>query len=555
MACATIVACDNKFDDYDPAEKVEGAQAYFSNESATTYTISRVDVAPIAITVMRGETEAALSLPITLTQGEEAAFSAPAKAEFKAGQNKATIEITYDPAKLADGATYKVSLAIGDQSATTPYGNNVMNLTIKVPEPYVLLGTGLFTEDLMTTFYSVDNVTYEVEIYENLNNPGYIFLKNVYTSLYPYNDPGDYVEDDVYLAIKVEDPNEVVIPRQKLGHNWGYGDIEIATATPGTLKDGIITFPVKGLLICMPEYNTSFYYSNPNGKWRVVMPGVELTDYSLNMSFAGMQVGADKSAKPLVDVVFGADVAQIAYTVVPENIQFDSKALAAVVAGIADGSIETTVVDAVDEINDPEKLLQMQLVGAEALEEGVYTMVALPINAAGEIQSVEAAALAFYMNSIADSPEMDFVSYLLPFSALFPEYAAYYPDSSCMAWYAEGSNIKAWKQLMAKYSVFKPYLDKGVTLKQLVLANGEDYEDLGYINNDGYDYNYYEGLAPETDYLMVHYVEDIFGNVKVTANLHTTAAEETEETAKSFRKLNTTNVKFEAAKAMNIWNE
>mgnify|MGYP003434709145 FL=1 len=74
LACATIVACDNKFDDYDPAEKVEGAQAYFSNESASSYTISRIDVAPITITVMRGETESALSLPITLSQGEEGAF-------------------------------------------------------------------------------------------------------------------------------------------------------------------------------------------------------------------------------------------------------------------------------------------------------------------------------------------------------------------------------------------------------------------------------------------------------------------------------------------------
>ena len=559
MACATIVACDNKFDDYDPAEKVEGAQAYFSNESATTYTVSKIDAAPIALTVMRVETESALSLPITLTQGEEAAFSAPEKAEFKAGQNKTTINLSFDPEKLEDGGTYKVTLAIGDQSATTPYGNNVMSLTIKVPEPYVLLGTALYRDDLMTgIFTSVENVEYEVEVYENLNTPGYIYLKNAYTSLYPYNEPGDYVEGDKYLVINVEDPNDVYLPQQELGLDWGYGAVKVGTKVAGTLVDNIITFPAKSFLLAMANYNGGdwTFYGNPNGLFRVCLPGAVLTDFSLSMAYAGMQVGTDMGAKPLVDVVFGADVAQIAYAVVPENIQYNGEALAEVLAGIADGSIEATVVDAVDEANDD--FLQMQLVGAETLEEGIYTMVAVPMNADGEAQMTDAAAVAFYMNGISAAPEMDFAALLLPFSGLFGQVPGY-PDSSCMAWYAMGSNIKSWLQLMAPYSVFKPYLEQGVTLEQLVLANGSAYEDLQYINGEGYDYGYYTGLDPETSYLMVHYVEDIFGNKKTVGVLYTTpAAEETEDaeaTAKVYRKLDTSNIKFEAGKAMNVWNK
>ena len=563
LACATIVACDNKFDDYDPAEKVEGAQAYFSNESATSYTISRIDVAPITITVMRGETESALSLPITLSQGEEGAFSAPEKAEFKAGQNKTTINLTYDPEKLADGASYKVTLAIGDQSATTPYGNNVMTLTIKVPEPYVLLGKGLYREDLMTgIFTSVESTEYEVEIYENLNTPGYIYLKNAYTSLFPYNEPGDYVEGDVYLAINVKDPNDVFLPQQELGLNWGYGAVKVGTKVAGTLVDKIITFPANAFLLSMADYNGGAwsFYGNPNGLFRVALPGAVLSDFSMQMAYAGMNVDTNYEAKPVIDVVFGADVAKIAYAVVPGNIVYDEEGMATALAGIEDGSIELTVVDAVDQIDDEEELLQMQLVGAETLEEGLYTMVAIPMNAEEEMQMGDVATVAFYMNAVnSEVPEMDFKSGLFPFTALFGEVPGY-DDSSCVAWLAMGSNIKAWKQLMAPYAVFEPFLEKGITLEQLVLANGTDYEDLQYINTDGQDYGYYTGLDAETAYLMVHYVEDVFGNVKTVGNLITTAPapeaeEDTEATAKVYRKLDTANITFKAGQAMKVWNK
>lgn len=562
LACATFVACENKFDDYDPAQPVEGTQAYFPKENATSVTISKIDVAPITVTLMRGESQAAISVPITLTQGEEGAFTAPAKVDFKAGSNKATLDITYDPEKLKEGSSYKITLTIGDQSATTPYGNNEITLTVKVPEPYVLLGKGLYREDFMTTFFTVDNVEYEVEIYENLNMPGYIFVKNVYTSLYPYNEPGDYVEGDTYLAIKIENPDEVIIPKQNVGMNWGYGDIAIATTVPGTLKDKIITFPTRGLLISMSEYDGGgLYYSNTNGLWRLCLPGAVLTDFSMQMAYAGMNVDANYEAKPVIDVVFGVDVAKIAYAVVPGNIVYDEEGMAAALAGIEDGSIELTVVDAVDQIDDEEELLQMQLVGAEALEEGLYTMVAIPMNAEEEMQMGDVATVAFYMNAVnSEVPEMDFQSGLFPFTALFGQIPGY-DDSSCVAWLAMGSNIKAWKQLMAPYAVFEPYLKEGVTLEQLVLANGSDYEDLQYINTDGQDYGYYTGLNAETAYLMVHYVEDVFGNIKTVGNLITTAPapeaeeEDPEATAKVYRKLDTANITFKADQGMKVWNK
>lgn len=564
LACATFVACENKFDDYDPAQAVEGAQAYFSNENAKSFTISKVDVAPMSITLMRGESAAAVSVPIRLTQGEEAAFSAPEKVDFKAGQNKTTFNVTYDPAKLADGTNYKVTLTIGDESITTPYGNNELVLTVKVPEPYVLLGTALYRDDIFASAYDVGGFPeYEVEVYENLNTPGYIYLKNVYTHEFPVNgvDIAPGYEGDTYFSINIKDPENVIIPVQYLGIDAGYGNIKVGTSTAGkgTLKDNIITFTVDSFLLAEDNYKDGAWsmYGNHNGMFRLALPGAVLTDFSLEMSYAGMNVAADNTAKPLVDVVFGADVAQISYAVVPGNIQYDSEALAEVLAAVEEGTIELTTVDAVDQIDDEEELLQMQLVGAEALDEGIYTIVAIPVDANEEAQVADMAALAFYMNSVkSEVPAIDFKAALVPFTALFGEVPGY-DDSSCMAWIALGSNIKAWKQLLAPYEVFAPFLEKGVTLEQLVLANGSDYDKLQNINTEGEDYGYFTGLDAETDYLMVHYVEDIFGNVKTVGTLATTAAapeeEDTEAEAKVLRKLDASNaVELGSIK---VWNK
>lgn len=564
LACATFVACENKFDDYDPAQAVEGAQAYFSNENAKSFTISKANVTPIAITVMRGESAAAVSVPIRLTQGEEAAFSAPEKVDFKAGQNKTTINVTCDPEKVADGKSYKVTLTIGDESITTPYGNNEITITVKIPEPWKSLGMGQFTDDAMAPLYSIAAPTREVEIFENANYPGCIFLKDAYGLKYWVDVFGIKESSlagfpETYLKIDVSDPNKVVIEKQSLllnlgdGLNYIYTDYE-GLDTYGTFKDGIITFPVGSVYI---EDDDGSYDMNGDGLYRIVMPGVELADFSLEMSYAGMNVDANYEATPVIDVVFGADVAQIAYAVVPENIVYDEEGMAAALAGIEDGSIELTVVDAVDQIDDEEELLQMQLVGAEALEEGIYTMIAIPVNAAEELQMNDIASVAFYMNAVnSEVPAIDFKAALVPFTALFGEVPGY-DDSSCMAWIALGSNIKAWKQLLAPYEVFAPFLEKGVTLEQLVLADGSDYDKLQYINTEGEDYGYFTGLDPETDYLMVHYVEDIFGNVKTVGTLATTAAapeeEDTEAEAKVLRKLDASNV-VELG-SVQVWNK
>ncbi len=524
LVCTTLVACEEKFDNYDPATPETTAQVYFSNEAATTINLAEVEA--VEIPVMRAVNGAGITANITATVDAEYAdvFTIPSSVTFADGETVANLVITFDREKLVYDETYAVSLQIA-ADMITDYGKDLINLNLKYPAPYESLGEGLFREDIMTTFYNVDNVEYEVEIFENLNTPGYVYLKNVYTSLYPYNEPGDYVTDDVYLAINVSNPDQVIIPRQKIGLNWGYGDVEIATAEYGTFKDGIITFPANGLLICMPEYNEGFYYANGSGQFRVVMPGTVMTDYSLNLAYSGIRVAADNSVRPVVDVVFGADVAEIQYAVVPGNISYDGEALAETLAGMFDESLVSATVAAADQTDDEEGLLQMELVGAEAVEPGIYSMVAVPYNADGEAQTADASVVAFYVNSVnTEIPEMDFNFMTMSANDLFAMFGEEggFDDSASMAWFATGSNIKSWKMITTTAANVQAVLDKGATLKDIALANGSDW-DLSYINGYGYDYNYYEGLAPATSYMVVSYVEDILGNETAIGAVYTTA--------------------------------
>lgn len=160
---------------------------------------------------------------------------------------------------------------------------------------WMSLGTALYTEDLMTTLYKVDNPTYEVEIQENSENPGVYRLVNPYGEAYPYNEPGDWDDSqNHYLVINAQDPEGAFIDQQKMGLNWGDGALIISSLAAnylgqgatleevkakgvcGSLTDGVITFPVKSLL-CTLESETSFYYGNINGAFKVVLPDAAAT--------------------------------------------------------------------------------------------------------------------------------------------------------------------------------------------------------------------------------------------------------------------------------------
>ena len=161
------------------------------------------------------------------------------------------------------------------------------------------LGMAKYTDDFMASLFNgVEPVAYDVEIQANSEKPGMYRLVNPYGAAFPYNEAGDWdTSSDYYLEINAQDPEGVYIETQELGFDWGYGmfsassmafqylanyDLETVKGAGycGTLVDGVITFPVKTLLITATQLD-GFYYANQNGAFKVELPSASKSSKSV----------------------------------------------------------------------------------------------------------------------------------------------------------------------------------------------------------------------------------------------------------------------------------
>ena len=196
---------------------------------------------------------------------------------------------------LAKSGTYKAVAATFDENATMldVYTMEFEFTVDNGDDNWVSLGMATYTEDLVTTFFKVENVSYQVEVRENKDKPGLYRVINPYGAAYPYNKEGDYdTSKEYFIEIDATDPEGVYMPGiYGTGMNWGYGEFSITSMAYyymaaqgatfeevkdggycGILADGVITFPAKSLLISLSEYNGgNFYTSNNNGAFRLDM--------------------------------------------------------------------------------------------------------------------------------------------------------------------------------------------------------------------------------------------------------------------------------------------
>ena len=547
-----LAACSNDDVEYEPAAPVEGAQVYFSTNNISSVNAT-METTSFEVVVMRGgNTEEAVNVPIKAVvsvpevEGEEAdstdpasLFTIPTVAKFAAGKDTVKLTVDIDRENLVDGQTYTIALTLNDLSVVTPYGNSSLTVSVVVPQPLVLLGTGYWTDDIVAPLFGVGIATYPVEVYENLKTPGYIYLKDLYTNAYaPVLGSADYWGMDPesiptwetsYFAIKIEDPNAVVIPGQSIGLDLGYGEMLAGSlsGTVGTLADGIISFPTKGLLVGDDD---GTYYANTSGATTLYMPGTPMTDFSLELAYGGFRVAEDNATVyPIARAAYGEDVAEIQYAFVAGDITKDVEALSAALAGIEDGSVvsnKVPVTIAGEDEETGEPILEMTLESVEGAEAGVFTVIAIPYSADGEAQYGDLAFTSFYVQGVGatEAPEVDLELQWMPFSEGQPDYSDSYPDHS--TWYCEmyGSEIKSMKYFIQTTAAIDGVLAQGATLEDIIAVYGEEF-DPGYINEDGWDYIFFTDMPAETSFTLIIWAENTYGNtVTLTASGATAAA-------------------------------
>ena len=368
FACAavTLWSCDDEVE-YTPAEAPTNAQVYFRSGLASTVNLSSAE-SSFTLEVLRAATGSAATVNLSVTDGTNGKLSIPSSVSFDASSNSASLVIGYNAADFTYDEFAEVSIAI-EESSATPYGIATYTFSVGIPAPWASLGMATYRDDLVTTFWATGNPVYQVEIQENLENPGIYRLVNPFGANYPYNDPGDWdTTQDYYLEINAQDPEGVYIPLCQMGTDWGYGYWKIwsfanyymvrqdktleevkAAGYCGTFKDGMITFPANTLLFGMTDYNDGSYYgSNGSGQFLIAMPGVVLADYSGEVAYTGLFNAVDGSIAAVAEATLGADVEEGLLAVVSASESVDATAVA-----MAAGSIETVSISASGEVKVP----------------------------------------------------------------------------------------------------------------------------------------------------------------------------------------------------------
>ena len=469
---------------YFPTQKVGGTYDPTTDELKFNVKINR--------TVESGS----INVPLEIIGNEEGYFDIPESVEFADGQAETEFEVSFEKVPLGQECSFTIQMT--DPEFVAQYSSNASFLTASVTvEKWESIGTGLFREDMMTTFYGVDNVEYEVEILENANQKGFYRLIYPYDSKYPYNEPGDWDESKTYyFEIHAEDPQGVWIPMQKTGMSWDKGmvwvgsdagfEIEYNGATTedlkgagtlGSLKDGVITFPTRTLLIGMEEHNDfGLYYANLNGMFRVCLPGAVLTDFSLSIE-------AGYSSNNVLPVYFnaGTDVASVKYTVVEGAV--DKKAADAAAAEIVAGG-ESQSLD-----------METMEVGLTLEVSGVYSLVAVGFDEAGAAQS---SAYTSFNYVRADDEEANAVILGAGTEKTDRYEGLGYNRTNSIGFYVYGKDLTSVKIGLFEAGSLEKYGEEVLAANCTEVSEDE----LKKINTDVLT-DFYSDLSPNTGYTFV----------------------------------------------------
>lgn len=284
---------------------LQSVPTYSFAQSSNTYALSGTDALPqVAVEVYRNNENGNVTVPVSVSLSDETVMSVDAPAvTFEDGKSVAEFIIKIDESKIKVGKTYTANLALVPDSVNlfeenlSISGNNSFKLTFSKAYSWTSAGTVLFTEDMVGTFFGVENVTYEVAVEKAIGNSAVIRLVDPYGAAYPYNAPGDYdTSKKHYMVFNMEDPEGVYFERHNSGMNWGYGEFTFislagyylekgnpleaikAAGYCGTLVDNVVTFPAKTLLVGMADYNDGGLYQGGTGAFKLDLSNADLSE-------------------------------------------------------------------------------------------------------------------------------------------------------------------------------------------------------------------------------------------------------------------------------------
>lgn len=315
-------ACSDDKGDYTAAAPVNTPEVYFSRLDATVYSLVETDT-EIKVPVYRLSDGAEATVAIEVVNPDANIFTVDKTVTFAEGEQTAEATIYVDPLKMEGAKPYELTLKVGN-GENTPYFLTSVTYTLTfLPWTDFVDEKGnnmaQYTDDFVTTWFGVDNLTYDVPMQYCEYMPGVYRLVNPYGEYYPYNEPGDYDEGNHYMYFNISNPKQVFLCNARgdaydgsgmavfnTGMDWSYGEfifsgiynlrmyqaslpaneankadlIAEAEANAGSYVKGVVTFPAEALLCRMDNYTKpgSWSIGNTNGLFKIVFPGVDEND-------------------------------------------------------------------------------------------------------------------------------------------------------------------------------------------------------------------------------------------------------------------------------------
>lgn len=535
VAVAGLLSACTSSDDFEPGPKDSGAQVYFPNTIPSEFNVGD-DESSVTIPVRRVVTDEALTVNIlpSIEQDQEGILNIPSSVSFEAGSDLANLVITFNRSALVDGTEYKASLFLNDEQNLTKYGNNMIDITI-IPWPWEELGTGKYRDGWLCGLFEGNLVELDVTIHKHKSQEGVYMVEEMFgwtfmTEFFGATQSdlsGQFSYTPTNITIDCSDPANVKIAKQYTGITEGvynYGDFLIESAAPGTFVNGVITFPEDGINAYMTGYSSDPLPTNPDGTFRIMLPGAEITDYTLTAAYGGMLVNSDNtSASAVIDFTYGADVTGIHYVIAEGDVETSAATLA---AQIANGTAENILT-----IEDFVVGAGSVSIKADLTTPGPYTVVALPLDKENKPLESNAAAASFYFPGMdgGDIPDCDVEAMMGSVSENKPDALEKNPDESSLYFKISGSELKTLHLLAMSTSNIETLVAQGASYEEIIASYGEDFSSIAVptINETGYYENIWINLNENTSYTMLVQATNIYGRSKVLAVEKSTAAVDT----------------------------
>lgn len=475
----SLASCEHPQADWAPGAQDENMGVYFPQTKNLVVTAEDTFV---NIPVMRNN--AAEEATVTLRYEDVSScgfFTVPSSVKFAAGENEATLKVTFDGTKLTPGVEYGLLIKLDGEQASQ-YGVAEHIFKIGIAEPWISLGKGLYRDDFMSPLYGgPSGVVVEMEIFQHeLETNRYRLIDPYSPAQLPYiigGVPSDmtFTEERGYIEFVVVDETKVYIPSCPLGFKLDVGtgqpeDFFIASVyadenTPiyGEFTDGVFWFTQpESIMWHIPDGRGN--YANYEGLFAVALPGHEIKDYAISAAYGGMVVEADNTtASAVINFAVGADVQSYQFTVLPGNVADATETIEAIVAG----SEEIEVIKA----KANELSWKVSLDGA-----GVYTVVAVPYGA--EAVTKNAIAYAFYYPGLGGSTETPAAEIAVYFDSVAgitgkESYEEQFPEAyfAAAAIIANADEIKSVKMYVGREDVI---VGSGLEREYIVANYGDD---------------------------------------------------------------------------------